>query len=381
MNYSGIQKAIPLMVLIAIGYALQRKFKQPAAIGAIKTFIINAVLPAALFLSITTIDTQYNVFFLPAFALSINLYLLAVSIILARLIIPRLEKHKARTLILMFPSLAPALTAYPFIEEFLGKQGLAWAALADVGNKMFVLLGLYTLALHWQQQMAGGAKMNRTQFKTIGLNLITEPANVAVILGLLWVGLKLNTTDLPPPLLDILQRLSACTTPLILFFIGVSFQLKVSQLKEILLILLARSASGFWFSAGAICLWHPSFPEEAMLAVILPQGGCSLWPLLYASQMNALEILKPGKKNLRRTPTFDTEFGLGLLTASIPVSICVSLTIFSSGSFFINPLHLGLVGSLLFAAGVFLKWGLFPLQRVISLLNAQMAKKADRTSL
>ncbi|MGK7878277.1 MAG: AEC family transporter [Xenococcaceae cyanobacterium] len=356
MDNLGIQKIIPLALFVAIGYILKGKFEQSAAVGAIKTFIVNVALPTALVLSIIKIDTRLGVLSLPIFGLSINFYLLGVAFVLARFVVPRSEKAKARSLILMFASLAPGLTVYPFTQEFLGQKGLAWAALVDVGNKLFVLIGLYVLALYWQQRAAGKAQINSTQFKTIGLTLLREPANLAVILGLLIVGLNMGLADIPGPILEVLQRLAACATPLILFFVGISLEPKASQFQEILSVLLLRSAAGFWFSAGAIALLNPD-PFEAILFTVLPQSGCSLWPLLYASQMNTQEMLKQGEKTRRRYLTFDTEFALGLLTTSIPLSICINLTIFSSGSFFNSPLNLGLVGSILLAGSGLVKFG------------------------
>ena len=50
---------------------------------------------------------------------------------------------------MLLPSLAPGLSCFPFIIVYLGDEYLALAALADVGNKIFVLILLYMLAMHW----------------------------------------------------------------------------------------------------------------------------------------------------------------------------------------------------------------------------------------
>ncbi|NEP35511.1 MULTISPECIES: hypothetical protein [unclassified Moorena] len=339
----AIDKVIPLVLFIAIGYALKGKFQKPVAVGAIKTLIINALLPAALFLSTIKIDISQGLLSLPAFGLAINVFLLGIGWLLTGLVIPSKEKAKARSLILMFASLAPGLTVYPFTQEFLGEQGLALAGLMDVGNKCFVLIGLYGLAMYLHQRSVDNFHINFSKFKRIGLTLIQEPANLALLLGLSIGALNLGKTLIPEIVLQALQRLAACTTPMILFFVGISLKPKTLQLRKILLILLVRSAVGFWFSAAVLILFKPDTLAETLLAVVLPQSGCSLWPLLYASQINMLD-----QEQHRRThPTFDTEFALGLLTTSIPISIAVNLIIFSNSEFFISPSHLGLVGSIL----------------------------------
>lgn len=330
-----MHKAVPLLLLIAIGYLLRSKFQQPAEAGAIKTLIVNAALPATILLSILAIDTRLNLFALPSFAIVINLYLLAISAGLAKLVFSNQEQARSRALMLMFPSLSPGLTAYPFIEEFLGKSGLAWASMADLGNKVFVLIGLYVLALYWQQQATRQVGNIRQQLSTIGLTLLTEPANLAIFVGLLLVSVDYRMAQLPTVVLEVLQKLAACSTPLILFFVGISLKPKLAEIRLVILLLLARAMAGFGFSAVAIACLRPDSAATATLMVILPQMGCSLWPLLYATQMNWRTVQGD------QPEVFDTEFALGLLSASIPFSIGVVLLIFSGGAFWINPWHLG----------------------------------------
>ncbi len=352
----GLQKVIPLLLLIGVGYLLKDKFQQPTATGAIKNLIINAALPATIFLSILNIDQTLGVFSLPAVAIALNLYLLFIGFWVARLVIEPEEKAQFRSLIVMFPSLAPGLTAYPFIEEFLGSRSLAWASLADVGNKIFTLIGLYILAMYWHQRVSSDSSNYSNQLKTIWLLLISEPSNAAIIFGLPLLFFNISQNDLPDTILDVLTKLAACTTPLILFFVGISFKSKAFKLQTILAILFARAGAGFWFSAGAIALLNPD-PITKALTVILPQAGCSMWPYLHITQVNGRGQSSSEKEKPSLPPTFDTEFALGILATSIPFSICVISTICSSSQFFILPEHLGLVGLAFFGMVGLLKLG------------------------
>ncbi|BAY13647.1 AEC family transporter [Calothrix sp. NIES-2098] len=346
MNDLGLQKAFPLLLLIAAGYCLQKKFQEAAAVGALKTFIVNAALPGMIFLSILDIDTKISLLYLALLALLINIYFLAVSFGLARLIISNKDQRKARSLILMFPSLGTGLTTYPFVEEFLGKTSLAEVAVADIGNKMFVLIGLYALAMYWFYQRTAASIKKPTQWHKVMLGLLNEPMNIAIILGLFLVMFNLKTA-VPIIALDAVKKLAACSTPLILFFVGVSLNIQGLELKTIGTVLLLRSSLGFWFSAAAIALIHPSSGINFLLIAILPQAGLSVWPLIYASQINTQEIQQMQGENLRRPTTFDTEFALGLLAISIPFSICMILFVLCQGSFFTTPQHLFLIGSLI----------------------------------
>lgn len=355
MNDLGLQKAFPLLLLIAIGYCLQKKFQEAAAVGALKTFIVNAALPGMIFLSILEIDTKINLFYLALLALLINIYFLVLGFGLARLIIPTQDQCKARSLILIFPSLGTGLTTYPFVEEFLGKTGLAEVAVADIGNKMFVLIGLYSLAMYWFYQRASASKKQPTQWHKVILGLLNEPMNLAILLGLFLVMFNLNTL-VPNLALEAVKKLAACGTPLILFFVGVSLNIQGLELKTIATVLLLRSGLGFWFSAVAIALIHPSFGINLLLIAILPQAGLSVWPLIYASQINTQEIQQMQGENLRRATTFDTEFALGLLAMSIPFSLCIILFVLCQGSFFTTPQNLCLIGGLVLLAALFVQF-------------------------
>jgi hypothetical protein len=338
MTHSVIQKAIALLLLIGVGYLLKHKFNTDASVGAIRAFILNAALPATIFLSTIEIDTSLDLVLLPSFALAVNISLMIIGCGLAYLLIPRTQKPKRRALILLFPSLAPGLTVYPFVEQFLGSQGLAWAALADMGNKFFVLIGLYVLAIIWYQKTARRFDSQlKPQWQQIGMFLLNEPVNIAIVTGVVFTAFHLSPVSLPLALFDTIQKLSVCATPLILFYVGISLKLESLQFGTILMVLLARAGVGFLLSGGAIALLHPA-SEVAMLLIALPQASCSLWSLLHASRIN--------QQDLRADHLFfDTEFATALLAMSFPFSIFMLLIVFSGSTFFNSSIHLAWVGS------------------------------------
>lgn len=347
-----IQKAIALLFLIIVGYALNRKFQDPVSVSTIRNFILNVALPATIFLSTIEINTQLDLLLLPSFALGVNIYLMLIGIFLSYLLLKKAGKAKRRALILLFPSLAPGLTVYPFVEQFLGKQGLAWAALADTGNKLFVLIGLYALAIYWYRKSSDQHNSHvKMQWKSIALFLLGEPVNIAIIIGLILATSHLSTESLPLALTDTIQKLAACATPLILFYVGISLNLKSFQFGILLMILLARSGAGFLFSAAAIALLHPPTLEATVLFIALPQASCSLWPLLHATRINQQDTPSEDGNASGEKPTFfDTNFATSLLALSFPFSIFVLLLVFSSGTSFNSPSQLGITGLILLIA-------------------------------
>jgi hypothetical protein len=337
MTHSVIQKAIALLLLILVGYLLKHKFNTADSVGAIRAFILNAALPATIFLSTIEIDTKLDLVMLPSFALAVNISLMTIGCALAYLLIPKTEKPKRRALILLFPSLAPGLTVYPFVEQFLGSQGLAWAALADMGNKFFVLIGLYILAIIWYQKTAQRFDPKlKPQWRQIGIFLLNEPVNIAIVAGVIFAAFHLSSTSIPLALFDTIQKLALCATPLILFYVGISLKLGSLQFGTILMVLLARAGVGFLLSGSAIAMLRPA-SEMAMLLIALPQASCSLWSLLHATRINQQD--SQGNHLF-----FDTEFATALLAMSFPFSIFVLLVVFSAGNFLNSPIHLSYVG-------------------------------------
>lgn len=209
-----------------------------------------------------------------------------------------------------------------------------------MGNKIFVLIGLYAFAIYWFQQEALLPNTRPpAQWKTIGQFLFTEPVNAAIVVGLVLASLHIGTADLPLAVLDVLQKLALCSTPLILFYVGVSLNLKKLQFGTLLLALLARAGIGFLISAAAIALLRPSTVEEIALFTALPQASCSLWPLLHATKINQQNQAESA------VPFFDLDFATALLALSFPFSILMLLIIFTGGSFFYNPFHLTASGT------------------------------------
>lgn len=366
MAVSVTQKAIALGLLIAIGYVLKGKFPDPSSVKTLRTLILNVALPATIFLSTLSIDTDLNLALLPSFAIAINLVLIIVGFGLTYLFMRDNSPPQVRALALLFPSLAPGLTVYPFIEQFLGREGLAWAALADVGNKLFVLVGLYTLAFIWYQRSQSAQVQSATrsvpqssQWLNVVRFLVTEPVNIAIVAGLGLAFFHVTPDALPPAIFSAVNSVAACATPLILIYIGLSLNLKSLQLGKTLAILLARSGVGFLISAAAIALLRPTEPEALMLFVALPQASCSLWPLLHATTINLQAMAQPvstaptvasvasvklSDSGTSSDPFFDVEFATALLALSFPFSISVLMLVFSNGKLFTQPLNLSLAG-------------------------------------
>jgi hypothetical protein len=243
-----------------------------------------------------------------------------------------MPENQYRTLIMLIPSLAPGLSCFPFIIEYSGQEPLAMAALADVGNKIFVLVISYTIAMKWyldtHRENAPGEK---GKMKSLLLSMLNEPINMVIIVAIVMLAFGLDYLAFPEFIRLSIDRLSLMMTPLILLFIGLSMRLTWNQVRTIFTFLFFRSSIAFLLS-GIVLLFFPA-PDIAtvLLIIVFPQSACSFWPYAHMAAAGQLE-----EKSNSKTKTFDLDFAMNVLACSLPFSVMLILAVYTSGNFFSN---------------------------------------------
>ena len=340
----AIIKTISLVVLILLGYTLQSKITSKDQKTGIKAVILSVALPATIFIALLKIEFSWEMAIVPLLALAFNLIVFALVDKLPA-VLPGMISSSARhrTLKMLLPSLAPGLSCFPFLLEYLGEDSLAMAALADVGNKVFVLVILYLIAMRWYYQRHQIDNQNLSdKVKGLLVSLVREPINMILLLALGMLAFGFNFNSLPEFLQMSTERLSLMMTPLVLLFIGISVKLNWQQVKAIFSILLVRSTIAFLISAGLLFVLPISSPAMALLVVIFPQSACSFWPYAHISVVSALEEVDTTDQH----PTFDIEFAMNVLACSLPFSTVLILGICTAGDFFAAPMNvLGLAAA------------------------------------
>ena len=150
----ALQKTLSILLLIGVGLLLKRKLRNREELGGIKMLILSIALPATIFIALLKIRVEAELLVLPLMALGFNLIMFAIGYFIIPLLNIEAKSSAHRTLMMLFPSLAPGLSCFPFLVEYLGDESLAWAALADVGNKVFGLIILYIIAMNWYYRRA-----------------------------------------------------------------------------------------------------------------------------------------------------------------------------------------------------------------------------------
>jgi malate permease and related proteins len=363
----AIQKTLSLLLIILIGLLLKNKLNKKDHQQSIKILILNIALPTVIFVALMKLHLKPDLLVLPFLVLIFNI----VFLLILKLVLPLygVQKNGAdmRTYMLLIPSLAPGLSCFPFITEYIGDDALARGALADIGNKIAVLFFSYMLAMHWFYKLNRNVKhSNHKKLKSLLLGMLNEPINLVMLGALIFLGNGFYLENFPSFIQETLNLLGNLMTPLILLFIGIAVVFKWSQFKAIFRLLIFRAGVTFCLSALLLTFMPGASYASMMLAVVFPQSACSFWPFAH---MALVESMSKKEGDPKAPSVFNNELAMNLLALSLPASTLLILAVFSTGSFFINILNLLYVGLSLIILSI-----------IPSLVNHFNQKKAVKSS-
>ncbi len=344
----GIQKTIVFLFFIFIGVLLKVKFKSKEEISGIKKIILNLALPATIFIALLGVKVELHLLILPLLALGLNLLLFfSMPLILPLMGIGK-NTPEYRTAKLLVPSLAPGLSSFPFILEFLGDEYLAKAAMSDLGNKVFVLFFLYLVAMNWHYSLQSNQKKSGgTKLRPLIKAMISEPVNVFIAAALVLLAFGLHMDSLPFFLSETLEKLSLIMTPLVLLFIGLAVKIKRKQFFQIFSLLCTRAGLVLLITGIFVTIAGIEARNEILLTMAFGLSACSFWPYAHIAAVDSLEL---DKKSKRRT--FSSDFGVAILALSFPLSTMLILATLNSGAFFVNPFNIFMIAIALLGVGL-----------------------------
>lgn len=346
----AVQKTLILLLLIGIGLALRSKIKNKTEINGVKEIILSIALPSTVFIALMGIKISFSLLIYPILTLGFNFFIFLTAPYFLPIFGIEKESTSGRTLTMLLPSLAPGLSSFPFINEFLGDESLALAAMGDVGNKFFALNFLYFVAMKmYLQNNRNEVIDDRGKVKSLLFSLVKEPINIIMLLAIGFLALGLNMKSLPIVVSELFNRASSLMTPLVLIYIGLAVQFKEGKIKLVSSILLFRAGITILFSALIINIFNVTNPNLMLLAVAVPLSSCSFWPFAHISAIN----LKEEDKNLvRERRTFDMNLAVLILAFSLPLSTILVMGILASGTFFAHTSTLLILGFCLTGLGL-----------------------------
>lgn len=345
----ALLKTLTLLLLIVIGMVLRPKFKGKDEVNGIKQMVLTVALPATIFVALMKINVDSKLIIVPILTLVFNFFMYFVSPIVLNFFHIGKDTTTGRTLMMLLPSLAPGLSCFPFISEFLGEESLAMAAMADVGNKFFVLIFLYIIAMNMFLKNNESEESNmRDKIKSLLLSLVQEPINIVLFVAFLLLAFGFNYKSLPSLAQEIFDKTSAMMTPLVLMFIGLAVQLKEGKKRVVVSVLFIRAGLSLLFSSIIIAVFGISKSTDVLLAVAIPLSSASFWPFAHISAFHLKEEVKKVAKEKR---TFDLELAVLVLAFSLPFSTILILGILSAGTLFTHLPAIIITGIVLVVLG------------------------------
>jgi len=347
---SATTKTISLLLLIIIGYLFRKKIKNKDQREGIKTLILSLALPATIFIALLQIDFKSDLIIIPILSLGFNVVMHLLVDKLPLRPVFGIPVNQYRVLIMLIPSLAPGLSCFPFIMEYSGQGPLAMAALADVGNKVFVLIISYTIAMKWYFEANKDSMPDEgNKVKDLLFSLLNEPVNLVIVTAIVMLSLGLSYSTFPEFIRLSIDRLSLMMTPLVLLFIGLSMRLTWDQVRTIFSFLFFRSGIAFFISGLLLFFFPVTDIPTILLMVVFPQSACSFWPYAHMASVAQLESKAAGKPTSR---TFDLDFAMNVLACSMPFSVILILTVYASGSFFTSTSNVFICAGILLTLAV-----------------------------
>jgi len=343
----SLQKTIVFIFFIFIGFLLKTKLKSNEEIAGIKKIILNLALPATIFIALLGVEVELGLLLLPLLALALNLLMFLVFPFILPFLGIKRNTAKFRTASLLVPSLAPGLSCFPFVLEFLGEDYLAKAAMADLGNKIFVLVFLYVVAMALYFRLNGKTQKNKSANIVPMLKaMVSEPVNIFIIVALLLLVLGLNMNSLPFVFSETLQKLSLIMTPLVLLFIGLAVKIKRNQFFQIFSLLVLRAGVVFLIAGLVVLMSGLQIANDILLLLAFGLSACSFWPYAHISAVDALESNTGGE-----VKTFDSNYAISVLALSFPLSTVLILGVLNSGQLLTNVQNIFLVSLICCAIG------------------------------
>jgi len=360
----AIEKSLSFLLFILIGILLKKKISTEDQTNGLKSLVLSIALPATIFIALLKVEISSHLVLLPFLVVGFNSLLFLVTPILLSTIGIDSRSEKGRSAHLLIPSLAPGLSCFPFILEFLGEASLARAAMSDLGNKFFVLFVLYIIALKWYYRNAQfEATSLKVKLKSLAKTLVYEPVNLFIIVALILVSFGIRLEQIPNYLSTTLTRISYTMTPLVLIFIGLAVKIKRQLFMQLLSLLLLRAGFTLLLMTGFIYIVGIQGDKDILLMVAFSLSACSFWPFAHISAVHYKERKKEGRK------TFDSNFALSILALSLPFSVLLILAILTAGDFFVKSERLFALGAFLSSLGLIypsllkIKMSLKPLEK------------------
>ena len=265
LGSTGVQKILELGTIASLGASL-RGTLDPAAITAL---LLKALVPCVILSSLSALTFGRDLGAVVAAGAALVAVQIAAGAAAARLVVradagDARRRAMRRAAALQLGTCAPASSVFAFVREFASPAHVGLAALADMPNKAYVLLGLPKVAELRGDKGAAAAAVGKPSARKI----ITDPFNAGILGGLLLAVLGTPTSSLGF-FGKAVASLAAANTPVLFLLIGLKCEITGAAPALSLALLLARHGFVALGAAGFLRAFLAAAAPETRLACVL----------------------------------------------------------------------------------------------------------------
>ena len=230
-----LSQSLPIIALMAFGFLLRqgRVLKRDDG-HTMARVILNATLPALLFLAVARADVEpISLMVLGLCGATIPLVLQGIAVAVTRAL--RLERPVAGVVVISVMITNIGYFLVPFFLAFYGSDGISRLAAFDLGNSLIATSYAYYVATRYGYRASAGWRSSLKR----GLSLPILWAN------LLGLAVNLSGIVLPQSLVQVLEPLSKANTPLAMLTLGLFIEFRFANWRPMLAAVGLRIAGGW----------------------------------------------------------------------------------------------------------------------------------------
>ena len=284
-----LSKVIPIIVLITIGYLIQRKqLADDHSMKIAKKAVMNIALPSVLFLTFKSMDLKADYF-----VISIIIFFMLLLFHIVGLLLNKVPMFHHDTLPYLVTGYSFGLIALPLFGAVYGIENLGVISVFGLAHEVFIWFVYITLIK---------AKFNNQKFNLSTIKgFLVSPLIIAVAFGLGINLLNLNHLFMSNFLLKGLENtlvyLAGTATPVILIIVGYGLKLEKGYIKTPIKLLALRLAITLIVGYGVkIFIINPIVGEVSYLfnvayftfVIMPPPFSLAIFVGEYSSNENAI---------------------------------------------------------------------------------------------
>ncbi len=252
-------------LLFALGaYLRNKKIIKEKQADKLLQLLFYIGLPITVFGSIASTNIQLDSIYLPIISIAITL----ISGLVAYIIGKSLKiKPKQQGILVVSTMIMNTGLTLPYFGAFYGQEGVALFSLFDLGNIITLCTAVYIIALKYGHQEA--------TTKNIIKKIATTPLIYVIIAAF---ALKAMQIQLPAPIIQLSGNINLAMFMVVMFTLGLFFELKIHKPKLVALAIATRYITGFILGYIIVEIFNIQGIERAVIitAAASPNGYTTL---------------------------------------------------------------------------------------------------------